>query len=224
MKSLVTFERAMYSHRSSYSRQEDAEGGQRRLGLEVVVRRLGPGAAPAPAGERADVDRGLGVDRDPQGVVGPIGLGVDLLQLLEDGVGLLDFFWGRHLATLVRRKPSRLSFVLIVCWVGNSLVGVALGGDQLAADLGGTDAGEEPVGLELGVGLALAVGDGPDVVEQSGQVLLGGLAAAAVEGIDAGHAGAEFVHPLADRLPVPAEMGLGPDAARPAPWPGRSWP
>ena len=29
--------------------QEDPEGRQRRLGLEVVVRRLGPGAAPAPA-------------------------------------------------------------------------------------------------------------------------------------------------------------------------------
>ena len=36
-------------------------------------------------------------------VVRPIGLGVDLLQLLEDGIGLLDFFWGRHLATLVSR-------------------------------------------------------------------------------------------------------------------------
>ena len=42
-------------------------------------------------------------------------------------------------------------------------------------------------------------------------MLLGGLAAAAVEGIDAGQAGAEFVHPLADGLPIPAEMGLGPD-------------
>ena len=105
--------------------------------------------------------------------------------------------------------------MLIVCWVGNSRVGVALGGDQLAADLGGTDAGEEPVGLELGVGLALAVGDVPDVVEESGQVLLGGLAAAAVEGIDAGHAGAEFVRPLADGVPAPAEMLLGP--ALPAP-------
>jgi hypothetical protein len=72
--------------------QEDAEGDQRRLGLEVVVRRLGLGAALAPARERADVDRGLGVDRDPQGVVGPIRLGVDRLQSLEDGVGLLDLF------------------------------------------------------------------------------------------------------------------------------------
>jgi hypothetical protein len=42
-------------------------------------------------------------------------------------------------------------------------------------------------------------------------MLLGGLTAAAVEGIEAGHAGAEFVHPLADGLSVPAEMGLGPD-------------
>jgi hypothetical protein len=32
-------------------------------------------------------------------------------------------------------------------------VGIALGGDQLAADLGGTDPGEEAVGLEPGVGL-----------------------------------------------------------------------
>jgi len=90
-------------------------------------------------------------------------------------------------------------------------VGVAPGGDQLAADLGGADAGEEPPGLELGVGLALAVGDGPNVVQEAGQVLLGGFAAAAMEGVDAGHAGAQLVHPLADRLPVPAEMGLGPD-------------
>ena len=95
--------------------QEDAEGGQCRLGLEVVVPGLGLGTALAPTGERADMDRGLGIDRDPQGVVGPIGLGVDLLQSLEDGVGLLDFFWGRLLATLVRRNPSRLSFLLIVC-------------------------------------------------------------------------------------------------------------
>jgi hypothetical protein len=36
----------------------------------------------------------------------------------------------------------------------------------------------------------VGVGDGLDVIEEAGQVLLGGLAAAAVEGIDAGHAGA----------------------------------
>jgi hypothetical protein len=90
-------------------------------------------------------------------------------------------------------------------------VGVALGGDQLAADLGGADAGEEAVSLELGVSLAVGIGDGTNVIEESGQVLLGGLATSAMEGIDAGHAGAQLVHPLADGLPVPAEMGLGPD-------------
>src|SRR3954466_10675974 len=66
------------------------------------------------------MDRRLGIDRDSEGVVGPIAPGIDHLQLLEDSVGLLDTFWGRHLATLVRRNPSRLSFLLIVCWVGNS--------------------------------------------------------------------------------------------------------
>jgi hypothetical protein len=34
------------------------------------------------------------------------------------------------------------------------LVGIALLGDQLTAYLFGADAGEEPLGLELGVGLA----------------------------------------------------------------------
>ena len=52
--------------------------------------------------------------------LGPVGLGVDYLELLKDGIGLGDSFWGRHLATLVSRKPSRWSFLLIVCWVGNS--------------------------------------------------------------------------------------------------------
>jgi hypothetical protein len=46
-------------------------------------------------------------------------------------------------------------------------------------------------------------------------VLLDGLAAAAVEGIDAGHARAEFVRPLADGLPAPAEMLLVPPLAAP---------
>ena len=120
MKSLVTFERAMYSHRSSCSGRKMPKGVSVASGLKswsaaLVLVRLRPRRENGP-----DIHRRLGVDRDPQGVLGPIGLGVDLLQLLEDGVGLRDSFWGRHLATLVRRKPSRLSFVLIVCWVGNS--------------------------------------------------------------------------------------------------------
>jgi len=55
------------------------------------------------------------------------------------------------------------------------------------------------------------VGDLPDVVEQPREMVLGGLAAAHREGIDAGHAAAQFVHGLADRPPVPPEMGLRPD-------------
>ena len=98
---------------------------------------------------------------------------------------------------------------------GQFLVGVPLAVDQPAADLGGADADEEPVGLELRVGLALAVDDVPDVVEEPGEVLLSGLAAAAVEGVDTGHAGFEFVHPLADRVSAPAEVLQGP--ALPAP-------
>jgi hypothetical protein len=94
---------------------------------------------------------------------------------------------------------------------GQLLVGVPLLGDQLTADLGGTDASEEAVRLELGIGLALAIDDRPDVVEQSGQMFLGGLAAAEAEGIDAGHAASEFVQGLADRPPVPPEMSLRPE-------------
>jgi hypothetical protein len=94
---------------------------------------------------------------------------------------------------------------------GQLLVGVPLLGDQLTADLGGTDAGEEAVCLEFGVGLALAIDDRPDIVEQSRQVLLGGFPAAEAEGIDAGHSASEFVQGLTDRPPVPPKMGLRPE-------------
>jgi len=93
---------------------------------------------------------------------------------------------------------------------GQLLVDVALGRDQLASDLGGTDPGEEPLGLELGVGLALAIGDGLDVVEQVGQVVLRGPAPPSCEGVEASQATVQLVHPLADGDPTPAEMSLGP--------------
>jgi len=93
---------------------------------------------------------------------------------------------------------------------GQLLVGVALRRDQLLADLGGTDASEEPLGLELGVGLALAIGDGLDVVEQVGQVVLHGPTPAGGEGIEASQAAVQLVPPLADGDPAPAEMFLGP--------------
>src|SRR5438094_509399 len=57
--------------------------------------------------------------------------------------------------------------------------------------------------------------DVPDILQQPWQMRLGGLAAAGREGVDAGHAGAEFVRPLADGVPAPAEMHFGP--ALPAP-------
>ena len=69
-------------------------------------------------------------------------------------------------------------------------VGVALALDQLAADLGGGQAAVQPGGLERRVGLAMVLGDGPDVVEQMGQVELRRLAAAAGGGVAAGDAGA----------------------------------
>ena len=63
------------------------------------------------------------------------------------------------------------------------LVGVALGREQLLADFGGTDAGEEPLGLELGVGLALAIDDVLDILEQVGQVVFDGPTPSSSEGI-----------------------------------------
>ena len=47
-------------------------------------------------------------------------------------------------------------------------------------------------------------------------MLLGGLAAAGREGIDAGHARAEFVRALADGVPAPAEVFQGPALPAPA--------
>lgn len=120
-------------------------------------------------------------------------------------------FLGAALGHLGQSEPQQVELSVDGLLGGELLVGVPLGGDQLASDLGGTDAGEESPGLELGIGLALAIGDGPDVVEQSGQMLLGGLTAAEREGIDASHAATEFVQGLSDRPPVPPEMGLGPE-------------
>jgi hypothetical protein len=95
-------------------------------------------------------------------------------------------------------------------------IGVAFGGDQLASDLGGTDPGEEPIGLKLGIGLTLTVGDAADIFEESSEMFLGGLATSAVEGIHAGHAGPQLVRPLADRLPTLAQILLGPALSTPA--------
>src|SRR5207244_3445225 len=93
---------------------------------------------------------------------------------------------------------------------GQLVVGVALLGDQLLADLGGADAGEESVGLELGIGLTLAIDDGLEIVEQTGQVFFHGPTPPSGEGIEASPAADQLVHPLAEGDPAPAEMFLGP--------------
>src|SRR5207249_10124955 len=99
---------------------EDAEWRQHPLGLEVVVGPLRAGAAVAAAGERADWHGRLAVQRQPQRLPLRRRLPVDLMDVGEDGVGLLDFFWGRHLATLRSRKPRALSLAPMVVALGNS--------------------------------------------------------------------------------------------------------
>jgi hypothetical protein len=93
---------------------------------------------------------------------------------------------------------------------GPLLISIAPLLDQLTPDLGGTDPCEQAVGLEPGIGLAVAIGDVPDVVKQLRQAFLSPLAATAGGGIDAGHPAVQLMGALADRLPAPAEVLLGP--------------
>jgi GNAT superfamily N-acetyltransferase len=79
-----------------------------------MVRPFGAQTTLAAAGERADEHRGLGVQRQPQGRGLRRRLLMHFLEVVEDGVGLLHFFWGRHLATLRRRKPRAFSLAPIV--------------------------------------------------------------------------------------------------------------
>ena len=103
MKSLVTFERAMYSHRSSCSGRKMPKGVSVASGLKswsaaLVLVRLRPRRENGPmlTVALASIEiRRVSSARSASGLT--------CLQLLEDGVGLLDSFWGRHLATLVRR-------------------------------------------------------------------------------------------------------------------------
>ena len=69
--------------------------------------------------------------------------------------------------------------------------GVARLEGQLAADLGGTQPGVEPAGVEGGVGLGLGIDDGADVVEEAGEMVLGPLAPARRERVEAPDTGVE---------------------------------
>ena len=74
--------------------QENPHRRHSRRWVKVVVGCLGAYAALATTGKRADLNRGLGIHREPQYALLGICLLVALLHLGEDGIGLRDFFWG----------------------------------------------------------------------------------------------------------------------------------
>lgn len=80
--------------------QENTHRRDLRLGLKVVVQRPGRHPADAMAGEFAHLDRCLGIHRQAQHGLVRIRLGVDDTQVLKDGVGLGNLFFGRVLATV----------------------------------------------------------------------------------------------------------------------------
>src|SRR5262249_28623254 len=87
--------------------------------LEVVVGAPGAPAALAAPRERPDEDGRLGVAGQAEGLLRAGLPAVDLCQILEDGMGLLHFFWGRLLTAVPRRKPRRLSLEAMVRTEGN---------------------------------------------------------------------------------------------------------
>src|SRR5262249_22980633 len=101
-------------------RPEDAERGQHPFRLEVMVRPLRAGAALAAAGKGTDGHRGFAIQGQPQRLGIRSRLLMHLLHVGKDGVGLLYFFWGRHLATLRSRKPKAFNFTPMVCTLGSS--------------------------------------------------------------------------------------------------------
>src|SRR6516162_1945357 len=88
--------------------------------------------------------------------------------------------------------------------------------NQLLADGGSTEPGIEALRLEPRVGLALAVHDGSDVIQQVRQPLFGPQSASEREGVEANDAALQLMQPLADGVPVPAQLTLGTPLAAPA--------
>ena len=80
-------------------RKKDAHGRHSRLRLKIVVGRLHVAPTLPPTGEGADCDDGLGVQREPQDVVGLISEVMHGGDRCEDRVGFGDFFCGGLLAT-----------------------------------------------------------------------------------------------------------------------------
>jgi len=81
---------------------EEAHRRHGLLGPKVMISSLHGDPVCALAREGPDLDRGLGIQRDAQLVGGRIGLRIHRADVVEDGVGVGDFFWGCVLATLVR--------------------------------------------------------------------------------------------------------------------------
>jgi hypothetical protein len=74
--------------------QENAYRRHRRHVPKVMVGSPGSDATLTSPCERADLDGGLGIYRNPEHVLIGIRLLVALLHLGKDGVGLGKFFWG----------------------------------------------------------------------------------------------------------------------------------
>ena len=77
-------------------------------------------------------------------------------------------------------------------------VGIAFLGDELASDLGGTEAGIETIGSEPWISLTLGIDDAFDIRKQIGQMVFGALTSSGREGIDAGKAAFQLMGAFAD--------------------------
>src|SRR3954447_15515625 len=119
MKSLVTFEAVKYRLRSLSSGRKMPKGVSLPHGLKswsapLVPRRLLPPRENGPMRTG-----GFGIAGQAKGVSRTGRTPMDLRQVLEDGIGLLHFFWGLLLTTVRRRKPRRLSLAAMVGTEGN---------------------------------------------------------------------------------------------------------
>src|SRR5262245_53062445 len=113
MKSLVTFEGVKYRFNSPGSGRNRPRCHPPPR-LEVMIRPGGPQPALPTTGERADEHGGLGIQGQTKRVRRPSGVQVNLVQVLKDRIGLLQFFWGLDLVTERSRNPKSFSLVVIV--------------------------------------------------------------------------------------------------------------
>lgn len=86
--------------------QKDAKRSQLPPRLEVMVGCSGATTTLSTARKRSDQNRCFRIQREPQSLLADSGEIVGLCQVSEDGIGFFNFFWGRLLVTVRRRKPS----------------------------------------------------------------------------------------------------------------------